>query len=333
MNGSSVGGDEATRSTDRARRRSLKTTTMSSGSHSSCQRVDRRQRQRRQRALADDHRMDELDRDVARVGLLADAPAAARRAGSAAPSRRTAPPAAPTRRRRTRVFARVRSCVTPPPCGAPAAPRASRGTRPRPRPCARSPASSRTPGCTVSRRARHLSTSKSTCGSRSILFSTTSSHARNISGYFSGLSSPSVTEATITRASSPTRNSAGQTRLPTFSITSRSISSSGIDGSARAHHVRVQVALAAEALRRSAAASPGTCSEASRSASSEPCTSPSSTPARTPPRSRSTRSSSAVLPAPGRAHQVRDGHAVRGRSRRGWRARSCCWRRARPRRS
>ena len=43
--------------------------------------------------------------------------------------------------------------------------------------------------------------------------------SRNISGYLSGLSSPSVTEETITRASSPTRNSAGQTRLPTFSIT------------------------------------------------------------------------------------------------------------------
>ena len=60
----------------------------------------------------------------------------------------------------------------------------------------------------------------------------TSSQARNISGYLSGLSSPSVTEVTITRASSPTRNSAGQTRFPTFSITSRSRSSSGSDGSA-----------------------------------------------------------------------------------------------------
>ena len=33
-----------------------------------------------------------------------------------------------------------------------------------------------------------------------------------------------------------------------------------------------------------------------------------------------------------RAHQVDDGDAVARRSRRGWRARSCCWRRARPRR-
>ena len=64
------------------------------------------------------------------------------------------------------------------------------------------------------------------------MLTTTSSQVRNISGYLSGLSSPSVTEQTIARASSPTRNSAGQTRFPTFSITSRSISSSGSAGSA-----------------------------------------------------------------------------------------------------
>ena len=61
---------------------------------------------------------------------------------------------------------------------------------------------------------------------------TTSPQVRNISGYLSGLSSPSVTEHTIAFASSPTRNSAGQTRLPTFSMISRSISASGIWGSA-----------------------------------------------------------------------------------------------------
>ncbi len=64
------------------------------------------------------------------------------------------------------------------------------------------------------------------------MFTTTSSQVRNISGYFSGLSSPSVTEQTIALASSPTRNSAGQTRLPTFSMISRSISSSPTSGSA-----------------------------------------------------------------------------------------------------
>ena len=57
--------------------------------------------------------------------------------------------------------------------------------------------------------------------------SATTSAERNITGYLSGFSSPSVTEYTIARASSPTSNSAGQTRLPTFSITSRSIRSSG----------------------------------------------------------------------------------------------------------
>ena len=60
----------------------------------------------------------------------------------------------------------------------------------------------------------------------------TSSQARNISGYLSGFSSPSVTEVTITRVSSPTLNSAGQTRLPTFSMISRSMSSSGSEGTA-----------------------------------------------------------------------------------------------------
>ena len=89
-----------------------------------------------------------------------------------------------------------------------------------------------TPGWTASRLRRKRSMSKSRCGSRSILLMTTSSQVRNMSGYLSGLSSPSVTEETITRASSPTRNSAGQTRLPTFSITSRSRSCSGISGSA-----------------------------------------------------------------------------------------------------
>ena len=82
---------------------------------------------------------------------------------------------------------------------------------------------------------------------RSSLLTSTRSQVRNMSGYFSGLSSPSVTEETITRASSPTWNSAGHTRLPTFSMMSRSMSCSGSAGSARAHHVGVEVALAAEA--------------------------------------------------------------------------------------
>ena len=51
-----------------------------------------------------------------------------------------------------------------------------------------------TPGCTASRLCRKRSMSKSRCGSRSILLITTSSQVRNISGYLSGLSSPSVTD-------------------------------------------------------------------------------------------------------------------------------------------
>src|ERR1700733_3695619 len=44
------------------------------------------------------------------------------------------------------------------------------------------------------------------------------SAARNMCGYFSGLSSPSVTERITTLARSPRSNIAGQTRFPTFSI-------------------------------------------------------------------------------------------------------------------
>src|SRR6266496_1694564 len=42
-----------------------------------------------------------------------------------------------------------------------------------------------------------------------------------MSGYLSGLSSPSVTERMTTLCASPRSNAAGQTRLPTFSIRSR----------------------------------------------------------------------------------------------------------------
>ena len=72
--------------------------------------------------------------------------------------------------------------------------------------------------------------SKSTWGRRSILLTTTRSAAANMVGYFSGLSSPSVTEMTTTRACSPTSKSAGHTRLPTFSTNS---SEPGTGSSAR----------------------------------------------------------------------------------------------------
>ena len=156
-----------------------------------------------------------------------------------------------------------------------------------------------TPGLTWSRLARKRSSEKSRWGSRSILLTSTSSHARNISGYFSGLSSPSVTDEIIARLSSPTRNSAGHTRLPTFSITSRSISSSAIAPSAE----RTMLASRWHSPPKPGSVLSwvtGTCRADRRSASNEPWTSPSSTPTRTAPRpSISTRSSSAVLPAPG----------------------------------
>src|SRR4051794_33646035 len=74
-------------------------------------------------------------------------------------------------------------------------------------------------GFTARRCAVNRSTSKSTYGSRSVLVSTTRSAVANMCGYFSGFSSPSGVETTTTRTSSPRSNSAGQTRLPTFSTT------------------------------------------------------------------------------------------------------------------
>ena len=119
-----------------------------------------------------------------------------------------------------------------------------------------------------------------------------------MSGYLAGFSSPSVTAETMMRASSPTLNSAGQTRLPTFSITSRSMSSSGRSPSAE----RTMFASrwhSPPKLGAVLSCVTGTCSADRRSASIEPCTSPSSTPTRTPGRSAMVRSSSEVFPAPG----------------------------------
>ena len=60
----------------------------------------------------------------------------------------------------------------------------------------------------------------------------TSSAARNITGYFSGLSSPSGTDSSTTLRCCPRSKLAGQTRLPTFSTNNRSTWSSGIRCSA-----------------------------------------------------------------------------------------------------
>ncbi|MNH29147.1 hypothetical protein D3C79_893590 [compost metagenome] len=61
-------------------------------------------------------------------------------------------------------------------------------------------------------------TSKLTWGSRSVLLMIISWAAANMSGYFSGFSSPSVTERMATLYFSPRSKPAGQTRLPTFSM-------------------------------------------------------------------------------------------------------------------
>ena len=169
----------------------------------------RRQRQRRQRALADDHRVDELDRDVPRVRARLR------------PSRRTRPAARLARSARpsggrARAIRSASAAKNASPAGAERSARGQRERRhhavarpsrvdlrraasrahasiPSPvralRACARSPDG---PPGGVAQQLRRAS--KSRWGSRSILLTTTSSHARNISGYFSGLSSPSVTE-------------------------------------------------------------------------------------------------------------------------------------------
>src|SRR5215212_8200549 len=103
----------------------------------------------------------------------------------------------------------------------------------------------------------------------------------------------------MTLASSPTLNSAGQTRFPTFSIIKTSMSCSG--SSERPERTMF-------ASRWHSPPKPGsvfTCTNgtwkrASRSASSVVCTSPSKIPRRSLPRKRSSvRSSNAVFPAPG----------------------------------
>src|SRR5262245_30599462 len=76
----------------------------------------------------------------------------------------------------------------------------------------------RSPGLIRCACSRKRSTSNDTYGSRSTLFRTRTFPARNMCGYLSGLSSPSVTDTTTTRTRSPRSNSAGQTRLPTFSM-------------------------------------------------------------------------------------------------------------------
>ena len=74
------------------------------------------------------------------------------------------------------------------------------------------------------------------------LFSSISSAAANMSGYLSGLSSPSVTDSTTTLCASPRSKAAGQTRLPTFSMNSRLPGAGSSFVERMADHVGVEVA-------------------------------------------------------------------------------------------
>jgi hypothetical protein len=65
--------------------------------------------------------------------------------------------------------------------------------------------------------ARAAASSNSTAVARSILVMTATSALLNIVGYFSGLSSPSLTESSTRRKSSPRSYDDGHTKLPTFS--------------------------------------------------------------------------------------------------------------------
>ncbi len=77
---------------------------------------------------------------------------------------------------------------------------------------------------------------------KSALLSSTRSAARNITGYLAGLSSPSVTDNRVTLTWWPRSKLAGQTRLPTFSMNSRSTPSRSMAVQCIVHHVRIQVA-------------------------------------------------------------------------------------------
>ena len=142
-------------------------------------------------------------------------------------------------------------------------------------------------------RASQRSTSKSTYGSRSVLLTTTRSAAANIPGYFSGLSSPSVTEMTTTLRDSPRANSAGQTRLPTFSSTTTP-PAGGCSSSSARRTIDASRWQPAPVLTCTASAPAARIRLASNSVSWSP-----STTDRVSPDSRIVRSSREVLPEPG----------------------------------
>ena len=139
---------------------------------------------RRQRALADDHRVDELDGDVARVRArggrarrrASSRPPRAKRSAIAWHSRAMRSASAPKnaalarvrssqqRARRARPPGRCAELTPARPPARPAPTSQSRQAVARPRPSARSTSIVATPGCTASRLASSRSTSKSRCG-------------------------------------------------------------------------------------------------------------------------------------------------------------------------
>src|SRR5215468_7278827 len=151
------------------------------------------------------------------------------------------------------------------------------------------------PGLIFPRSAVQRARSKSTWGSRSVLLTSTRPALRNMCGYLTGLSAPSVTEASTTRCDSPRSNRAGQTRFPTFSITTTepsggfsAVRASRTIAASRWHPVPVWTGTTLQPAARI------------RSASSAVSWSPSMTPmTSSPARSLAVRSSSVVLPAPG----------------------------------
>src|SRR5512132_2523589 len=104
--------------------------------------------------------------------------------------------------------------------------------RPRPAPLVAETSRISISGLVRRANAEQRSGSNGTNGSRSTLVTSISSAAANILAYFSGLSSPSVTDNSTTRAASPRSKAAGQTRLPTFSMKTTEPSSGASAGKA-----------------------------------------------------------------------------------------------------
>ncbi len=309
-----------------------------------------RQRERRQRALADDHRVHELDRHVAGVRArrrrAPAARAAARRARSARPSRGTAARCARPRRRRTR--------RSPPSAARPARPGAG---PPRRRPCV-----TRRPPRAPARRPASRGSSSTPSPVRALTSDALGRPGAPRRGWrrkrvevevevrqqvdlvdhhqLAGAEHQRVLERLVLalgdRGDHDPRVLADP-ELGRADEVADVLDDQQVDlverqrRQRRADHVRVEVALAAEA-GSVLSWTTGTCSAASRSASRLPCTSPSSTPTRTPPGRGSDPLEQRRLARARRAHQVDDRHAGAVEVVAVGLRRSCCWRRARPRR-